>query len=134
MRRSGGCQCGAIRYTIAEGANPHHHAVCHCIDCRRSSGAPMVGWALFDDKDLDISGQPTEYASSEHGRRLFCPRCGTGLFYRNATIFPDQTDIQSATLDDPDELPAQAQIQLAERIGWVAHLHELPGFDRYPGG
>ena len=27
----------------------------------------------------------------------------------------------------------ESQIQIAERIGWMGHLDELPAFDRYPG-
>lgn len=131
MGLKGGCHCGAVRYETA-GNEPHHHAVCHCSDCRRSCGGLIVGWALFDDADLTISGEIATYASSEHGQRLFCPTCGTSLFYRNQTIFPNQTDIQTATLDDPELLPPQAQIQLAERIGWVKTLDQLPGFERFP--
>ena len=41
----GGCHCGAIRYGF--GARRSMHALCHCSDCRRHAGAPMVGWALF---------------------------------------------------------------------------------------
>ncbi len=42
MKLTGGCHCGAIRYEV-EG-EPLTHALCHCSDCRRHSGAPMVGW------------------------------------------------------------------------------------------
>jgi len=73
------------------------------------------------------------YESSEHGRRYFCGGCGTGLFYTNEVIFPGQTDVQSATLDDPDSLPLQVQIQTAERIGWMETVDDLPSFHRYPG-
>src|SRR3546814_19625299 len=68
---------------------------------------------------IEISGTAKIYASSEHGRRHFCGTCGTGLFYTNEAIFPGQIDVQSATLDDPDLIPAQAQIPTAERIGWM---------------
>jgi hypothetical protein len=131
MELTGGCHCGAVRY-VASG-EPHHHAICHCSDCRRASGGMMTGWALYDDANLVISGEPTLYHSSEHGERLFCGQCGTSLFYRNQTIFPSQTDIISGTLDDPAQLPPGAQIQLAERVEWVAHLDALPGFERFPG-
>ena len=63
----------------------------------------------------------------------FCGDCGTGLFYTNEQIFPGKIDVQIATLDDPDLIPAQAQIQTAERIGWMERLNELPIFERYPG-
>jgi hypothetical protein len=77
-------------------------------------------------------GTPKVYASSEHGRRYFCPDCGTGLFYDNAEMLPGIIDIQSATYDDPDSVPARAHIQVAERIRWMERAHELPAFDRYP--
>ena len=80
-----------------------------------------------------IQGAAAVYVSSEHGRRHFCPACGTGLFYTNDQIFAGQTDVQSATLDTPEALPPTAQIQVAERIAWVEDLDSLPAFQRYPG-
>jgi len=128
---SGGCHCGAIRYEATGSAI--HHALCHCTDCRKSAGAPAVAWALMDVDHVMITGEPAWYASSEHARRGFCSQCGTGLFYTNDVIFPGKIDIQSATLDDPDAIPLQGQIQTAERIGWMADMDQLPSFDRYPG-
>jgi hypothetical protein len=128
---SGQCHCGAVKYEFS--GEPAHQALCHCQDCRRHSGAPMVGWALVANEQLKIEGEPKEYASSEHGRRLFCAECGTGLFYVNETIFPNSTDIQFATLDDPDALAPQAHIQTAERIGWMERIGDLPQFERFPG-
>ena len=65
--------------------------------------------------------------------RHFCPNCGTALFYTNEQIFPGQIDVQIATLDDPDAIAPDAQIQAAERIGWMERLDQMPAFDRYPG-
>jgi len=127
----GGCHCGAIRYEIEGEALTH--ALCHCSDCRRSAGAPMVGWTMYPvDAVKIVKGAPRTYASSEHGRRRFCADCGTGLFYDNAIMLPGLIDVQSATYDDPDAVPAQAHIQVAERIRWMAHAHELPEFERFP--
>ncbi len=128
---SGGCHCGAIRYEMP--GEVAHHALCHCTDCRKASGAPAVAWALAPADQVAITGAPSTYASSEHAVRHFCGRCGTGLFYTNDVVFPGMIDVQSATLDDPDALPLQAQIQTAERIGWMAEAHRLPTFERYPG-
>ena len=131
MGTTGGCHCGAIRYE-AEG-EPLTHALCHCEDCRRAAGAPMVGWTMYKEEQVTVTrGAPKTYASSTNGRRQFCGDCGTGLFYTNAEILPGIIDVQSATYDDPDAVPVRAQIQLAERIGWMETAHELPGFERYP--
>ena len=131
MTITGGCHCGAIRYE-AEG-EALTHALCHCSDCRRSAGAPMVGWTMYPKDAVTVTkGTLKAYASSEHGRRHFCPDCGTGLFYTNLKMLPGIIDIQSATYDDPEAVPARAHIQVAERIGWMEHAHKLPAFERYP--
>ena len=65
---------------------------------------------------------------------------------RTAAVYPDglhmaikrmleceNVTVRTATLDDPDALPAQVHIQTAERIGWTAHQHDLPEFARFPG-
>ena len=98
MATTGGCHCGAIRYE-AEG-QALTHALCHCTDCRRHAGAPMVGWTMYRLDAVKVTkGTPKVYASSEHGRRHFCPNCGTGLFFTNEKVLPGIIDVQSATYD-----------------------------------
>ena len=127
----GGCHCRAIRYRIEGEAITH--ALCHCTDCRRHAGAPVVGWTMYPTAAVSvIKGQPKVYISSDNGRRHFCGDCGTGIFYFNELILPGLIDIQSATYDNPDAVPAQAQIQVAKRIGWMKTAHNLPEFERYP--
>lgn len=128
---TGQCHCGAVRYELA--GEPEHHTLCHCTDCRRAAGAPMVGWAGYPADALTVTrGEAKVYSSSEHARRHFCGECGTGLFYYNEEILPGTVDVQTATLDDPDAVPPQAQIQVADRIGWMKEAHMLPEFERYP--
>ena len=115
MAITGGCHCGAIRYQ-AEG-EALNHALCHCTDCRRHAGAPMVGWTMYRRERVTVTkGTPKVYASSQDGRRYFCADCGTGLFFSNDAVLPGLLDIQSATYDDPDAVPAQVHIQVAERL------------------
>ncbi len=131
MSLTGGCHCGAIRYQVA--GDPMTHALCHCSDCRRSAGAPMVGWTMYPADAVKVTqGTPQVYHSSANGRRHFCPACGTGLFYTNEFVLPGIIDIQSATYDDPGAIPARAHVQIAERIPWMERAHELPKFEHYP--
>jgi len=131
MEHAGGCHCGAIRYQVA--GDPLTHALCHCSDCRRHAGAPMVGWTMYPESALRVvRGVPKIYNSSPHVQRHFCGDCGTGLFYYNAEVLPGLADIQSATYDSPDAVPARIHIQVAERIAWMEHAHELPQFQRFP--
>lgn len=127
----GQCHCGRIQYEMP--AEVIHHVLCHCSDCRRHAGAPMVGWAMLAADKVKIDGIPKVYKSSDHGRRLFCGECGTGLFYVNEEILPGMIDVQTCTLDQPDALPVQMHFQTAEQVAWMATAHDLPKFHRYPG-
>lgn len=132
MSLEGGCQCGSVRYKV-EG-EPAHAALCHCGDCRASSGAPVVAWAAFASDHFSVlAGEARAYNSSGSAFRHFCPECGTGLWYVNEEVLPGLVDIQIATLDDPEALPPGAHIQAAEELSWMKGAADLPHFERYPG-
>jgi len=129
-RLEGGCQCGAIRYEVR--GEPAHALLCHCRDCRRSAGAPVVAWSAFSQANFRLTqGEPHNFISSGAAMRSFCAACGTGLFYRNPELLPGLIDVQMATLDDPDALTPVAQVQTAERIGWMADVHAIPTYERW---
>ena len=131
MAFSGRCLCGAIGYQLS--GEPKVVALCHCSDCRRSAGAPVVAWAMFPEAALSVTkGQPKMINSSGTAMRSFCADCGSGLFYRNEPVLPGIVDVQSSTLDHPEALPPAVQIQTAERLSWMKHVHELPEFERFP--
>jgi hypothetical protein len=129
--KSGRCHCGAIRYSLD--GEPKWSSLCHCSDCRRHAGAPVVGWSAYPESAMRLQqGSPKVYASSGNGRRHFCADCGTGLFYYNDVHLPGIVDVQIATLDDPAQAVPMIQVQVAERIAWMERAHELPAFERYP--
>ena len=129
---TGGCQCGAVRYEVEGDAA--HHALCHCNDCRASSGAPATAWMAFAAENFRItSGEAIAYNSSGASWRHFCGACGTGLYFINEDMLPGIVDIQSATLDNAQDHAPGAQIQTAERLGYMGKLSQMPEFDRYPG-
>ena len=101
---TGGCHCGAIRYQ-AEG-EALTHALCHCTDCRRHAGAPMVGWTMYPLAAVKVlQGAAKVYASSEHGRRHFCAGCGTGLFFTNDVVLPGIIDSKARPTTSPTPCP-----------------------------
>ena|SRR6186713_2200751 len=129
-RLAGGCRCGAVRYDTAL---PLQAAICHCEDCRHSAGAPMVAWMGVAASALRITkGKPQSWSFNGKAQRHFCPVCGTGLFYMNESVIPGMIDVQIATLDDASAVVPEIQVQVAERLPWVANIHQLPSFDRFP--
>lgn len=132
MTIAGGCQCGAVRYEIANA--PERVSVCHCRDCQKSAGAPLVAWAMVPREDFKVTGGEAQaFNSSGDSFRHFCGRCGTGLYYINETFLPGIVDVQLMTLDAPEAFTPGAQVQTAEQAAWVPHLGDIPGFTRYPG-
>jgi hypothetical protein len=98
----GGCQCGAVRYTIS--GEPTMAALCHCTMCRRAHAVPAVAWAMFrDDQIRFIAGLPKSYAASAEGTRGFCAACGTQISF-TATYIPALIDIAVGSLDQPEAI------------------------------
>src|SRR4029450_1320822 len=97
MEVTGGCLCGGTRYVLK--TQPFSLGDCHCIDCRRSAGAPYITWGSVQREDLHIPrGEPRKVAHADR-IRSFAACCGTHLFFEET---PDsQTiDVTIASLDD----------------------------------
>ena len=113
----GGCFCRLVRYRIA-GAT-FDLTNCHCSICRRTSGAAFVTWFSVAPGDFVlVAGQPASFASSEHGRRSFCPRCGTPLTFQT-TESPAVLDVTTCSLDRPEALPPAADTWVSAKLPWV---------------
>jgi hypothetical protein len=113
---AGGCLCGAIRYRVT-GA-PLSSVICHCVSCRRASGAPTVAWIEVDRKGFEfIAGEPAAFRSSPGVVRRFCGTCGSALTYE-AESRPGSIDVTTGTLDAPHGFPPTAEVWLDDRVHW----------------
>ncbi|HZR05907.1 MAG TPA: GFA family protein [Candidatus Udaeobacter sp.] len=119
----GGCLCGAIRY--AGVGEPYNVTHCHCQDCRKSTGAPVVTWASFRRGNFQFTkGKPREIAWG--GRvRSFCPTCGSALTFMSE---PDtnEIDVTVATFDRPEIVTPADHIWTEDRISWIKLADNLP--------
>ncbi|MEM7499774.1 MAG: GFA family protein [Pseudomonadota bacterium] len=98
MRAS--CRCGRVAWRVS--AEPMHLAYCHCIDCRRATGAPVAALAGFRDEDLVLeAAAPETYSEREGVERLFCAVCGSPLGYRDARL-PSETYLAIVAFGDED--------------------------------
>ena len=127
MTLAGGCMCGAVRYETD--ATPFHATLCHCVDCRRASGAPALAWfSVRRDALRWTQGTPARHASSPGVLREFCGRCGTQLTWHSDKA-PDEIDVTTCSLDDPDAVPPADHTFDAQRVRWLHLADSLP---RYP--
>jgi hypothetical protein len=104
---------------------------CHCIDCRRSAGAPFVTWGSVPRQDLVVTkGEPRKIA---HVNRIrsFAACCGTHLFFEDNKD-SDMIDVTIASLDDPTPFAPQKAIWLEDKLPWVTLDKSLPSFPKIP--
>lgn len=110
---SGGCLCGAVRYTVR---GPLRGVlICHCVDCRRWHGhtAAMTS-ARRGDLVVSAPDLVRWFTVAGHGprpRRGFCPECGSSVFWdapERATI-----GITAGTLDQPTGLQSIGHIYVS---------------------
>ena len=123
---AGACLCGAIEFSVTLPSLFCGH--CHCSMCRRNHGAAYVTWfrVPFERFRLDKGQeQLVRHASSEHGTRSFCGRCGSSLFCES-TRHADHLDIVLANMHAAiDRLP-QAHFHWDDRADWTRIGDELP--------
>ena len=122
----GGCLCGAVCFEIRPPTLFNLH--CHCSMCRRNHGAAYVTWVGVPREQLRIlagADALTRHASSPHGARSFCSRCGSSLFCENEQ-HPDHVDILLANLDGPTDRAPEGHIYWSDRAPWVAADDGLP--------
>ena len=128
---TGGCNCGAVRYEVAE---PLVRAsYCHCKRCQRRSGAaaspqahPAPGsFRIVAGEDKLRMWQPDD----SDGEKWFCGECGSAMFGRNAS-HPESVGIRMGTFDkDPGIRPSVRQF-----VAYAAPWEPLPadGLPRFP--
>ena len=94
---SGGCQCGAVRYTAQIDASQAY--LCHCRMCQRATGGVSIAFIGLPRSDMQWESGPDWYASSPIAQRPFCSRCGTPLGF--AFNDGENMDVTVGSLDEP---------------------------------
>lgn len=114
--RSGGCLCGAVRFTAR--VEPGVQA-CHCTQCQRwTGGGPLLSVRVHD---LELTGTEAiqAFRASEWGERAFCGTCGATLYWRMQGRRIAYLAV--GLLDDQSGLAVTEEIFTDHRPGWLPH-------------
>lgn len=131
----GGCLCGAVRFEAR--GEPFGANHCHCLSCRKHTGAPVVTLSGWTADQVSFSGTPRKiYNSSEGIGRAFCPECGTPLTWEgiSSTGVGAIFEIHISAFDDPNLFPPTSHTNEGERIAWFDIADELPRFTEWDEG
>jgi len=118
--RTGGCQCGALRYEVPR--EPLQLYVCHCTECRKQSASAFGISFIVPRLALRVTqGAPRFWSRpTDSGNTLdcaFCGDCGSRVWHqrRGATA---TVSVKGGSLDQPVDLGDAAHI-------WTSRM--LPG-------
>ena len=117
MRRSGGCNCGQVRYEVV--GEPLRVGVCHCETCRKDSGSAFSFFGIWPMASATLSGELGCWRSRAGGER-FCRTCGSSLFSWEEGS--GEIEIKLGTLDDPPgALTPAYELWTIRREPWLGH-------------
>ena len=125
---TGHCSCGALTWQ-AHGSILWS-AYCHCVDCRRAASSDYVSWLGVARSTLNWIGPRQYYRSSDNVMRSFCKNCGSPASFET-DVFPEETHLYAATLDEPQLYQPTAHLFWSERLPWIQITDNLP---KYPKG
>jgi len=118
----GACLCGAVQFEA--GFPTLFCCHCHCTMCRRAHSAAYVTWVGVAVERWRVTAGAEAlhaYASSGHGRRSFCGKCGSTLFFET-TEHPERIDVVLANFCEPVDRAPEFHVFYSDRAPWAAAI------------
>jgi hypothetical protein len=130
---TGGCLCGAVRYTAeAEAASA---TVCHCRDCQKFTGSVFAVLIMVPKAVLTLTGPVKTFTgvggSGKPILRHFCPECGSSIAEEPGTR-PGMVILTVGTFDDPSVATPAREIFRDDAVTWVQVQGDIPRFAKAP--
>ena len=132
--RTGGCQCGAVRYETVDA--PTELYVCHCLECRKQSASAFGISFIVPHRDITLTQgtprfwqRPTD--SGGQIRCAFCPDCGSRLWHEDAAD-PDRASIKGGTLDEALDISAVDHIWTKRKMPGIVIPDDARQFAEEP--
>ena len=124
---SGRCLCGQTAWEFDGEAT--WACYCHCDDCRRNCGAPVVAWLGVPLAAFRWLGEvPATVASSKGVARHFCSNCGSPMGFE-AEHYPGGMHLYAASLDDPENFEPTFHVNYQSKLPWLQMNDDLDKYD-----
>lgn len=151
----GSCACGRITYESS--TQPEDFSCCHCITCRKLSGAPYIPFVAANSKEvlffdnisaLKYEGLPVDSIGgieigrrSKEADRAFCHDCHSQLAMRynkqqaRISLCVGTIDEDSISKQEVKEgLRPTEHIFISQKCSWSQPSRDgIPCYDRFPG-
>jgi hypothetical protein len=126
---SGKCECGAVRYDVAD--EFRYAGNCHCSNCRASTGSAFKPFAGIERDKLTVTqGADTLLVwGDDDGNHTRCGICGSLLY--SVVRHGEYVHVAMGSLaDDPSIRPA-GHIFVGSKAPWFEITDDLPQSEEY---
>lgn len=131
---TGGCLCGAVRYTAE--ADTASAGVCHCRDCQKFTGSAFATLVMAPKEAVTFTGSLKTFSSlggsGKPIRRHFCPECGSSIAAEPGTR-PGMVILNVGTFDDPAIAQPAVEIFRDSALPWVQVSGDIKRFAKMRG-
>ena len=124
---AGSCRCGLI--SAESSVEPFLCSYCHCRDCRKQTGAPVMAFVGFREAELSWFGTPQSFRSGGV-QRDFCGRCGSQIGYSD-DLLPGEVYLTLGFMDEPERYPPVLHAFEKRRLPFLHIADELPRHDGF---
>jgi len=126
---SGRCQCGAVRYQVAD--EFIYAANCHCSQCRAATGSAFKAFAGIEREQLTITeGEDNLLVFGTD--KLNDTRCGTcGSFLFSVVRDGGYVHVAMGSLVDAPAIRPAGHIFVGSKAPWFEITDDLPQFEEY---
>ena len=121
--RTGGCACGAVRFSTT--GEPERSGLCHCLTCQKAHGAPYYPFVVFARSQVELSGPVRSWQSTPGYDRRFCATCGA----RVGSTSKEEVELIATQFDEPELFPPQYESWTIRRLPWLEAL-DIPQYLR----
>ena len=128
---TGKCLCGEVTYEVS--GDPVLQGNCHCIDCRKNTGAGFATILFFKEEQVILlSGKTSSFQyKSDSGNlktKLFCQICGSVVFGNNSGR-PGVRSVYVGTLDDASFVRPQFNVYSSRALPFIKIDDSLNNFE-----
>ncbi|TFK66363.1 hypothetical protein BDN72DRAFT_148620 [Pluteus cervinus] len=131
MTLKGACLCGES--TIELNSKHNSQVICHCLDCKRTSGSAFSTNVLVPRKDVKIMGPTKTYgvtvANGNLVSRIFCGNCGSAISH-DSVGFGDAQAIQTGNFKDFANVPFDTELFVKDRWSGIAAIPDAQQFEQ----
>jgi hypothetical protein len=123
---NGACLCGAVKFEADLPSLWCAH--CHCTQCQRFHGAPVVTWVGFKADGFRITVGESSlrwFNSSAPARRGFCGDCGSSFLFQSEKC-PGEMHVSLTNIQDPIDRQPEGHVYFGDHVSWIELADDLP--------